>query len=87
MMEPMDIIKYPHLTEKSVNMVEEDNKLVFIVESDVNKEQVKWAVEEEFEVTVVKVNSLNTMKGNKKAIVKLSESDNAVDIATRLGML
>ncbi|MFP4115847.1 MAG: 50S ribosomal protein L23 [Candidatus Aenigmatarchaeota archaeon] len=83
----MDVIKYPHLTEKSVDMVEKENKLVFIVEDKTNKNQIRWAVEEEFDVTVVKVNTLNTMKGNKKAVVKLSEDDNAIDIATRLGML
>lgn len=87
MKRPMDVIKYPHLTEKSVDMVEKENKLVFIVEDKTNKNQIRWAVEEEFDVTVVKVNTLNTMKGNKKAVVKLSEDDNAIDIATRLGML
>ncbi len=87
MKRPMDVIRYPHLTEKSVSMVEEENKLVFIVEDEANKNEVKWAVEEEFDVGVVNVNTLNTMKGNKKAIVQLSEEDNAIDIATRLGML
>lgn len=87
MKRPMDVIRYPHLTEKSVGMVEEENKLVFIVEDEANKNDVKWAVEEEFSVGVTKVNTLNTMKGNKKAIVQLSEDDNALDIATRLGML
>ncbi len=87
MKKPMDVIKYPHLTEKSVNMVEEENKLVFIVDDGADKRQVKWAVEQEFGVSVLEVNALNTMKGNKKAIVKLSDEDNAIDIATRLGML
>ncbi|MFP4116615.1 MAG: 50S ribosomal protein L23 [Candidatus Aenigmatarchaeota archaeon] len=87
MKRPMDVIRYPHLTEKSVSMVEEENKLVFIVQDSANKNEVKWAVEEEFGVGVVKVNTLNTMKGNKKAIVQLSGDDNAIDIATRLGML
>lgn len=87
MKRPMEILKYPHLTEKSVSMVEDENKLVFIVEEGSTKNQVKWAVENEFEVEVVKVNTLNDMKGRKRAVVKLSEEDNAVDIATRLGML
>lgn len=84
---PMDVLEYPHLTEKSVSMVEEENKLVFIVQNDADKNQIKWAVEEEFDVDVIKVNTINDMKGRKKALVKLSEDDNAVDIATRLGML
>lgn len=87
MKRPMEVIKYPHLTEKSVNMVEEENKLVFIVEDGTTKNEIKWAVEEEFDVDVIDVNTLNDMKGRKKAFVKLSEDENAVDIATRLGML
>lgn len=87
MKKPMDVIKYPHLTEKSVNMVEEENKLVFVVDEKSTKSQAKWAVEKEFDVTVVGLNIVNDSKGRKRAIVKLSEGDNAVDIATRLGML
>ncbi|MFP4045488.1 MAG: 50S ribosomal protein L23 [Candidatus Aenigmatarchaeota archaeon] len=87
MKQPMEILKYPHLTEKSVGMVEDENKLVFVVDEDVDKDQIKWAVEEEFDVTVVKINSLIDSKGRKRAFVKLSEGDNAIDIATRLGML
>lgn len=87
MEQPMEIIKYPHLTEKSVGMVEEENKLVFIVSENADKNQIKWAAEKEFDVNVVKVNSLIDTKGRKRAFVKLSEGDNAIDIATRLGML
>lgn len=83
----MDVIEYPHLTEKSVGMVEDENKLVFIVDEDESKDTVRWAVEEMFDVDVIDVNTLNDMKGRKKAFVELSEGDNAVDIATRLGML
>lgn len=87
MKRPMDILKYPHLTEKSVGMVEDDNKLVFIVDERSGKDSIKWAVEEMFDVEVTDVNTMNDMKGRKRAFVRLSEKDNTVDIATRLGML
>jgi len=87
MKRPMDVLKYPHLTEKSVGMVEDENKLVFIVDDRSGKESIKWAVGEMFDVDVTDVNTMNDMKGRKKAFVKLSDKDNAIDIATRLGML
>lgn len=82
-----DVILYPHLTEKSVGMVEQENKLVFVVDEESSKKEVEWAVENMFDVDVVKVNTINDTKGRKRSIVKLSEDDNAIDIATRLGML
>lgn len=82
-----DVVLYPHLTEKSVGMVEEENKLVFVVGEKSGKKEIKWAVENMFDVNVVKINTINDTKGRKRAIVKLSEDDNAIDIATRLGML
>jgi large subunit ribosomal protein L23 len=82
-----DIVKFPHLAEKSMNMVEMENKLVFIVDRRVNKDQIKSAVESEFNVKVEDVNIIITKKSQKKAYVKLSGKDSASDIASRMGML
>lgn len=82
-----DTVKFPHLAEKSMNMVEMENKLVFIVNKKAKKADIKKAVEEEFNVKVEKVNLVITMKGQKKAFVKLSDNDSASDIASRMGML
>ncbi|RLJ06300.1 MAG: 50S ribosomal protein L23 [Candidatus Aenigmatarchaeota archaeon] len=82
-----NIIMYPHLTEKSVNLVETQNKLVFIVNRKANKKEIKEAVEKEFNVKVVNVNVEITRKGEKKAYVKLSKETPAIDIASRLGMV
>ena len=81
------IIQYPHLAEKSMKSVELDNKLVFIVDRKANKDLIARAVEKEFNVVVVNVNTVVTQKGLKKAYVKLSEKYSAMDIATRLGMV
>lgn len=86
-MESWDIIKHPHLSEKSVGMVDEENTLVFMVDPEANKPGIKNAVEDLFDVEVEKVNTQNTMKGDKKAYVKLGPEDEALDVATRLGML
>jgi ribosomal protein uL23 len=86
-MDPWKILLYPHLTEKSVTLVETENKLVFIVDKKATKSQIKWATEKAFEVKVDEVRSLIDRKGRKKAFIKLNRKFNALDIATRLGML
>ena len=81
------VITYPHLTEKSMNMVELENKLVFIVSNDSNKKEIKEAVEKEFGVKVDWVRTEITQKGKKKAYVKLNAASSAADVASQLGMI
>jgi large subunit ribosomal protein L23 len=83
----LDIIENPHMTEQSMDMVDQENKLVLIVDLDANKTQVEDAVEELFSVTVKKVNTSITPQAKKKAFVRLAESDDAMDVATKLGMM
>jgi len=82
-----DVIENPHMTEKAMDQVDEDNKLVLIVDIDANKNQVEDAVETLFGVTVKKVNTTITPQAKKKAFVRLSNSDDAMDIATKMGMM
>ena len=85
-MEPYKVIKYPLSTEKSVRLMESENKLIFIVSRNAKKQDVKKAIEEMFKVKVIKVNLL--INGNeKKAYVKLSDETPAIDIATQLGLM
>jgi len=86
-MDPWKVLKFPHMSEKSINLVEKENKLIFIVNRKSNKKQIKEAVEKAFDVKVEKVNTLITMEGEKKAFVKLKPEFKAVDIAVRLGMI
>jgi len=86
-MDPFKILKYPHLTEKSISLVEKENKIVFVVDRKATKKQIKEAFEKLFEVKVEKVNTLITPKGEKKAIIKLKPEYKAADIAARLGMV
>ncbi|MDY6789327.1 MAG: 50S ribosomal protein L23 [Candidatus Nanohaloarchaea archaeon] len=86
-MKGWDLIKYPHLTEKSVEKVDEENTLVFIVEEDSSKPQLKKEMEDMFDIEVSKVNTQITPEGDKKAYIKLAPGYEALDIATRLGML
>lgn len=85
--DPWKVLLYPHLAEKSMNMVEFQNKLTFVVDRHASKRQIAEAVEKGFDVHVQKVNVESTMKGRKKAYITLSKKSSAADIATRLGMI
>jgi large subunit ribosomal protein L23 len=82
-----DIISYPLMTESASLMVEKDNKLIFIVNLKAGKADIKRAVEELYEVKVLKINLLITPQGVKKAFVKLKPEFRASDVAIKLGIL
>jgi large subunit ribosomal protein L23 len=80
------IIKRPLITEKTFDLIERENKLVFIVDRLANKSQIKRAIEKIHKVKVIKVNTLITVRGEKKAFVKLHPDNSAQDIAIDLGV-
>ena len=80
------VLRYPVSTEKSMKLMESENKIVFIVEQDAKKEEIKKAIEETFKVKVSKVNT-SIQKGEKKAYIKLTKETPAIDIATQLGII
>ncbi|WP_163655183.1 50S ribosomal protein L23 [Listeria sp. PSOL-1] len=63
-MDARDIIKRPVVTEASTSVLD-DKKYTFEVDTRATKTQVKYAIEEIFEVKVSKVNIMN-YKGKKK---------------------
>ena len=83
----MNVLKYIISTEKAVGMIELQNTLIFVVDKNANKKQIKKEVEETYNVKVEKVNVLNSIKGRKKAFVKLNEKYRADDIAAKLKMV
>ena len=80
------IIKKPLITEKTFDLIEKENKLVFIVNRQANKNQIKRAIEKLHNVKVIKINTMITPKGEKKAFVKLHSEYSAQDIAVDLGI-
>jgi len=83
-----DVLVRPLLTEKSVDMKDPDNKVVFEVPLDANKIQIRQAVEKLYGVKVTEVNT-SVLRGKwkrrgkrmgklgnwKRAIVTLREGD------------
>jgi large subunit ribosomal protein L23 len=66
MRDPFSIIERPLLTEKSMDM-SHSGKYTFRVAKDANKIEIREAVNKIFNVSVVKVNTLN-VKGKKKRV-------------------
>jgi large subunit ribosomal protein L23 len=82
----MRIIVKPYITEKTFAMVENENKICFIVERSAKKPEIVEAVKILYNEKVIKVNTARTIYG-KKAIVQFQSTDKARDLATKIGML
>ena len=87
---PHDIILAPVVSEKSYDLIEERNTYTFEVDTRSNKEEIRDAVETVFDVTVLRVNTMNrkgkrkrnrrnftfgTRADQKRALVTLAEGD------------
>jgi len=81
-----DVIKHPHVTEKAMNDMDFQNKLQFAVDPGAAKPEIAEAIEQQYEVTVESVTTQNTMDGDKKAVVRLSDDDDAQEVASRIGV-
>ena len=88
-----DKILSPLVTEKSTNLSDQ-NKIVFKVNRNANKKNLKNNIEKIFKVNVIKINIINKksrtkttrgkkvrVKGFKKAIITLKKGQN-IDLTT-----
>ncbi|HMK33549.1 MAG TPA: 50S ribosomal protein L23 [Desulfomonilaceae bacterium] len=87
-MDHYTIIRRPIVTEKGSTLKDDNNQLIFEVNLDSNKSEIKKAIEKLFKVTVLSVRTQNRMgkrkrlgrsigrrRNWKKAIVTLKEGD------------
>ncbi|MCZ6583913.1 MAG: 50S ribosomal protein L23 [Thaumarchaeota archaeon] len=84
--EATKIILKPYITEKTFALVENEQKLCFIVENSTTKPKIVQAVKILYNENVLTVNTARTIYG-KKAYVKFESTDKARDLATKIGML
>ncbi len=86
--DPREVIIRPIITERAFDQIEEENRYTFEVAKTSNKIEIAKAIQEIFNVTVVKVNTVNVKpkpkrvryqmgytRSWKKAIVKLADGD------------
>merc|ERR1712216_684135 len=86
-MDKYRVIKYPLTTESAMKKIEDNNTLVFIVDLNANKPQIKSAVKKLYDIDVAKVNTLIRPDGLKKAYVKLAPDYDALDVANKIGII
>ncbi|MBU0497672.1 MAG: 50S ribosomal protein L23 [Candidatus Thermoplasmatota archaeon] len=84
-MDPYNVVLHPFVTEKTMNQMEQNNALEFIVHRTSTKNQIKQAVEQMFDVKVKKVNT-KIMKNGKHAIVVFMPDFKAEDLGMRIGV-
>ena len=92
MKNPRDIIIEPVVSEKSYDLVADNNTYTFIVDPRTNKTEIKQAIEAIFDVKVTSVNTMNRKgkhkrtgyivgkrKDTKRALVTLAAGD-SIDV-------
>jgi large subunit ribosomal protein L23 len=81
------VIQHPISNEKSIRLMESENKLVFVVAMKATKPDIKKAAEELFSAKVTKVATHINRDAKKVAYITFDSSKPAIDIATSLGMI
>ena len=83
----MSTLKYPFVTQKAMVLLENENKLQFMVSNKASKKDIKRELEKVFDQKVKRVHTLMTMHGEKKAIVSFENEKAAEEILSRLGIM
>ena len=81
------IIVQPVSSDKNIQKMERENTMTFIVGDRATKGQIKEAFSKLYNVKVRSVNTLNTAKGKKKAYIRLQTDKDALNIASKIGIL
>jgi len=80
-----NVLLKPYFKEKTMRMLQTENKMEFIVRKDASKIEVRLEFEATFNVRVQKVNTRITKYG-KHAIIKLHPDYSAEDVGSRIGV-
>jgi ribosomal protein L23 len=78
---------YPVSTEKAIGLITKRNTLVFVVDENATKRDIKDTIEKEYAVKVASVRVHRPFRGGKRAFVKLAKESNAMDLAAKLKIL
>lgn len=80
------VLIQPYITEKTFNMIEKENKVIFIVREKSTKKLIREAMSVLYDVEVIDINTARTIRG-KKAAVRFRDPNGARDLATKLGLV
>ncbi len=67
--------------------METENTVIFYVDSRASKSDIKEAFVQSFGVKAQRVNTLNCFGGKKKAYIRLPKSNEASEIANKIGLI
>ena len=81
------ILLSPCSSERFYKKMENENTIIFYVAQKANKQEIKKAFKEAFGVLPQRVNTMNTILGRKKAFIKLPKSNEASEIASKIGLI
>ena len=81
------ILIHPVAGDKNTTKMEKENIITFLVQPYANKFQIKMAFAKIYDVKVRSVNTLNTIEGKKKAYIRLKNDKEALNLATKIGIL
>ncbi len=79
------ILLHAYVTEKSMDEMERQNKLEFVVDRRANRAEIRRAVEEVYQCKVAKVTT-KIVRTGKIATVKFAPPFSAEDIGSRAGV-
>lgn len=95
-MDAYAIIKKPAVSESSMKKIEvfceqafllqSENILTFFVDIRANKRQIRQAINKLYNVKCSKVNTVISPLGFKKAFVRMSGENEAMDVANKIGI-
>ena len=81
------VLTHPLNTEKANKAMTERNTLVFLVHSKANKCQIKKTFNEIYHIKPKSINTLIKPDGKKKAYIRLRPEDDAVGVASKMGII
>ncbi|KAL0216664.1 hypothetical protein P9112_008848 [Eukaryota sp. TZLM1-RC] len=81
------MIRHPLTTESAMKLIEDQNTLVFVVDKRATKTSLIRTIKDLYNVTPMRINTVNTANGDKKAYVRLAPSDEALVVANSIGLL
>ena len=84
---PHAIVKHPVSSESAIKTIEDHNTLVFICDRRAKKPVIKKACQELYKIKIKRVNTLMRPDGEKKAYVTLASDQEALEVASRIGIM
>jgi len=86
-MDQYRVLRYPLTTESAMKKIEDDNTLVFIVDLFSNKHQIRDSFKKLYDIKTSRINTMVRTDGLKKAFIRLPADVEAMDVASKIGIV